>query len=87
MISRRLSCLLATSTLLALGCPAAPAVAAAPVGGCPQGGFELFPTSMFAPEVVELVDLNRDGLVCGKRLQTPFGGLIIDNFVPDSARP
>lgn len=80
--SRRLSCVLATAALLALGSPAGPAAAAVPVGGCPGGGFELFPASMFPPDVVDHVDLNGDGLVCGKRLKTPFGGLIIDNPTP-----
>jgi hypothetical protein len=82
-MARRLTCLLAASAFLALGSAAGRAEAAPPVGGCPDGnGFELFPTSRFPPDVVELVDLNRDGFVCGKRLPTRFGGLIIDNLVP-----
>ncbi|WP_210479196.1 hypothetical protein [Naasia sp. SYSU D00948] len=76
---------LAATAALAFASAAGPAAAAPPVGGCPSGGgFELFPTSMFPPDVVEIVDLNRDGLVCGKRTSSPFGGVIIDNAVRDA---
>ena len=79
---RRLSLILAVGAVLAVGFQAGPAAATTPAGGCPSGGFELFPASMFPPEVVDIVDINGDGLVCGKRLPTKFGGLIIDNPVP-----
>jgi hypothetical protein len=78
---RRWSCGLAAIALLAVGPAVRPAYAVPPVGGCPSGGFELFPTTMFPPEVAEVVDLNRDGRVCGRRTSSPFGGVIIDNAV------
>jgi hypothetical protein len=30
-------------------------------------------------DVVQIVDLNHDGFVCGKRTNSSFGGVIIDN--------